>query len=179
MLTTVQNISWIWNGAVQLFKKMAELVWTYPKLLWLQIFCICHRCQRHWWQTLSCEYLLEFSKKIRNGHNGILRGLGETGWNWFMKKPRSRKSRDTVPLKEGEREPCSCNRVVLHRPLCEDSDKIPESRTLLYIYSPSLCCSVCQCCGFGIIFSVSDFSDHTVTNYELWRPLKDLPSHLF
>ncbi len=33
MLTTVQNISWIWNDAVQLFKKMAELVWTYPARL--------------------------------------------------------------------------------------------------------------------------------------------------
>ncbi len=30
------------------------------------------------WSTLSCEYLREFSKKIRNGPNGILRGLGET-----------------------------------------------------------------------------------------------------
>ncbi len=27
---------------------------------------------------LSCEYLREFSKKIRNDLNGILRGLGET-----------------------------------------------------------------------------------------------------
>jgi hypothetical protein len=28
--------------------------------------------------TLSCEYLREFSKKIRNNPDGILRGLGET-----------------------------------------------------------------------------------------------------
>jgi hypothetical protein len=28
-------------------------------------------------QPLSCEYLRAFSKKIRNGLNGILRGLGE------------------------------------------------------------------------------------------------------
>ncbi len=33
-------------------------------------------------------------EKFRNGHNGILRGLGE------MKKTRSRKSRDTVPVRE-------------------------------------------------------------------------------
>ncbi len=46
-----------------------------------------------------------------------------------------RLSRSTLHLKEGERKPC--NRVVLHRPLCEDSDKIPESRTL-HIFSISL-----------------------------------------
>ncbi len=28
--------------------------------------------------TLSCEYLREFLKKIRNDTNGIIRGLGET-----------------------------------------------------------------------------------------------------
>jgi hypothetical protein len=36
---------------------------------------ICHRCQRHQWCTLICECLREFSKKIRNGPNGIL-------WDW-------------------------------------------------------------------------------------------------
>jgi hypothetical protein len=30
------------------------------------------------WSNLSCEYLREFSKKIRNGPNGILWGWGET-----------------------------------------------------------------------------------------------------
>jgi hypothetical protein len=35
-------------------------------------------------------------KKILNGSNGILRGLGETD---SCKKTRSRKSRDSVPLK--------------------------------------------------------------------------------
>ncbi len=33
------------------------------KLLRLKIFSICHRCQRYWWCTLSCEYVHEFSKK--------------------------------------------------------------------------------------------------------------------
>jgi len=27
-------------------------------------FFICHRCQRHLWCTLSCEYLCEFSNKF-------------------------------------------------------------------------------------------------------------------
>jgi hypothetical protein len=27
-------------------------------------FSVCHRCHRHRWQTLSCDYLREFSKKI-------------------------------------------------------------------------------------------------------------------
>jgi hypothetical protein len=30
----------------------------------IEIFSICHRCQRHWWCTLSHEYLREFSKKF-------------------------------------------------------------------------------------------------------------------
>ncbi len=30
--------------------------------------------------TLSCEYLRKFLKKIWNGHNWILRGMGETDW---------------------------------------------------------------------------------------------------
>ncbi len=34
------------------------------KFFWLKIFSICHRCQRHRWQTLGCEYLCEFSKKF-------------------------------------------------------------------------------------------------------------------
>jgi hypothetical protein len=40
------------------------------------IFFICHQCQRLPWCTLSCEYLSKLSK-IRNGPNGILRGLGK------------------------------------------------------------------------------------------------------
>ncbi len=34
------------------------------RLLWLKIFSICHRCQRHRWCILSCEYLHECSKKF-------------------------------------------------------------------------------------------------------------------
>ncbi len=34
------------------------------KFFWLKIFFICHRCQRHRWWTLSCEYLRKFSKKF-------------------------------------------------------------------------------------------------------------------
>jgi hypothetical protein len=34
-------------------------------------------------------------EKIWNGPNGILQSRG---WNWFMKKTRSKKSRDIVPL---------------------------------------------------------------------------------
>ncbi len=48
------------------------------KFFWLKIFSICHWCRWHRWQTLSCECLREFSKKNRNGLNGILWGWGET-----------------------------------------------------------------------------------------------------
>ncbi len=34
------------------------------KFLWLKIFSICHRCRWHRWQTFSCQYLREFSKKF-------------------------------------------------------------------------------------------------------------------
>ncbi len=34
------------------------------KIFLIEGFSICHRCQRHQWQTLSCEYLREFSKKF-------------------------------------------------------------------------------------------------------------------
>jgi hypothetical protein len=57
----------------------------------IEVFCICHLCQRHRWGTLSCEYLREFSKKIRNGPNGVLRAWGKL----IHEKTRSR---NTVPL---------------------------------------------------------------------------------
>jgi hypothetical protein len=44
-----------------------------PVSLTLKILLICHRCQRHRWLTLSCEYLREFSKKfdtILMGYSG-------------------------------------------------------------------------------------------------------------
>jgi hypothetical protein len=34
------------------------------KFFRLKIFFLCHRCQRHRWSTLSCEYLRKFSKKF-------------------------------------------------------------------------------------------------------------------
>ncbi len=60
----------------------------------MKIFCICHRCRWHRWQTLSCEYLREFSKKFRYDPNGIFRGMGETD-SW--KKPEV-ENLMTVPL---------------------------------------------------------------------------------
>ncbi len=35
------------------------------KIIKIQIFSICHRCRWHRWQTLSCDYLREFSKKFQ------------------------------------------------------------------------------------------------------------------
>ncbi len=63
----------------------------------IEDFCICHRCQRHRWQAFSCEYRREFSKKKSKQPSWYTQGIGG---NWFMKKTRSRKSRDTVPLRE-------------------------------------------------------------------------------
>ncbi len=59
------------------------------------VFIICHRCQWHRWCTLTCEYLREFSKKFEM----VLMGYSGAGGKLIHKKTRSKKSRDTVPLK--------------------------------------------------------------------------------
>ncbi len=59
-----------------------------------KICCRCCRCRWYGWCTLTCEYLCEFSKKFET----VLGGNSGAGGNWFMKKTRSKKSRDTVPL---------------------------------------------------------------------------------
>ncbi len=44
-------------------KDVQKKLW---KFFWLKIFSICHRCQRHRWCTLSCEYISEnFAKKFK------------------------------------------------------------------------------------------------------------------
>ncbi len=57
------------------------------KFFCLKIFSICHRCRWHRWCTLSREYLREFSKKIWNGRNGLLRCFGETD-SWKNQKSK-------------------------------------------------------------------------------------------
>jgi hypothetical protein len=47
-------------------------------LLYLKIFSFATGVVDTGGALLSCEYLREFLKKIRNGPDGILRGLGET-----------------------------------------------------------------------------------------------------
>ncbi len=64
------------------------------KFFWLKIFSICHRCRWHRWKNFSREYLREFSKKFET----VLMEYSGAGGNWFMKRTRSKKSRDTVPL---------------------------------------------------------------------------------
>jgi hypothetical protein len=63
------------------------------KIFRLKIFAICHRCQRHRWCTLSCEYLREFLKKFETA---LLVYSGAWG-KLIHEKNRSRKSRGTVP----------------------------------------------------------------------------------
>ncbi len=52
--------------------------------LYLNIFLFYRRYRWHRWQTFSCDYIREFSQKIRNNPNGILGGQGETD---LWKKP--------------------------------------------------------------------------------------------
>jgi hypothetical protein len=58
---------------------------------------VCHRCQRHRWQTLSCDYLFEFSKKFET----VLMEYSGAGGKLIHEKNQKQKSRDTVPLKIG------------------------------------------------------------------------------
>ncbi len=73
------------------------------KFFCLKIFSICHRCRWHRWCTLCREYLREFSKKIEMA----VMVYSDAWGNWFMKKTRSRKSCDTVPLRRENGRLCS------------------------------------------------------------------------
>ncbi len=52
-------------GHFEFFRKLIYMLTQLPKgvqkkqrkLFWLQIFYFCHRCQRHRWCTLNCEYI--------------------------------------------------------------------------------------------------------------------------
>ncbi len=57
---------------------------------------ICRRCRWYRWCTLTCEYLHDFLKKFEMVLLGYSGAGGETD-SW--KKTRSKKSRDTVPLR--------------------------------------------------------------------------------
>ncbi len=68
------------------------------KFFWWKIFLICHRCQRHQWSTGQpwAGIISAIFRKISKRSLWDTLGLGG---NWLMKKTRSEKSRDTVPLK--------------------------------------------------------------------------------
>ncbi len=69
-----------------------------PKLIkffWLNFF-ICHRCQRHRWSTLSCEYLRKFSKKIEM----VLMGYSGAGGELIDEKNQKQKISWHCPFKE-------------------------------------------------------------------------------
>ncbi len=66
------------------------------KFFWLQIFFICHRCQRHRWSTLSCEYLREFSKKFET----VLIGYSGAGGKLIHEKNQEQKISWHCPFKE-------------------------------------------------------------------------------
>ncbi len=58
----------------------------------------CHEIFDFFHESVSPKPLSMSLGPFRNGPNGILWDWGEPG-NWFMKKVRSKKSHDTVPLK--------------------------------------------------------------------------------
>jgi hypothetical protein len=53
----------------------------------LKIILICHRCQRHQWCTLSCEYLRKFAKKFKTV---LMRYSGAGGNLIYQKNLRSK-----------------------------------------------------------------------------------------
>jgi hypothetical protein len=64
------------------------------KIILIEDFFICHRCQRHWWSTLSCEYLQEFSKKIE----AVLMGYSGAGGKLIDKEKPEAKNLVTLSL---------------------------------------------------------------------------------
>jgi hypothetical protein len=67
-VSSIHSFAWKWTW-MQKFIYMFPLLPTGDqtkllKFFWLKIFFICHRCRWHRWQTLSCEYFREFSKKF-------------------------------------------------------------------------------------------------------------------
>ncbi len=79
------------------------------KIFLIEDFFICHRCQRHRWSTLSCEYLHDFWKKFET----VLMGYCGAGGKLIHKKTRSKKSRDTVPLSMGHRRKTTPTWIIL------------------------------------------------------------------
>ncbi len=75
------------------------------KFFWLKIFFICHRCQRHRWSTLICEYLREFSKKFET----ILMGYSGAGGKLIHEKNQEQKISWHCPFKVGD---CEWNKKM-------------------------------------------------------------------
>ncbi len=65
-LWAADTLKWTWRQkCIYMLTHLSKGVPTkLLKFFLLKIFFICHRCQRHRWSTLSCEYLREFSKKF-------------------------------------------------------------------------------------------------------------------
>ncbi len=69
------------------------------KIFRLKIFSICHRCQRHRWLTLSCEYLREFSKKFET----VLMEYSGAGGKLIHEKNQKHKISWHCPFKDVEK----------------------------------------------------------------------------
>ncbi len=63
---SADNLKWTWqNKFIYMLTLLPKGVQKKSeKIFWLKIFSICHRCQGHRWQILSCKYLRKFSKKF-------------------------------------------------------------------------------------------------------------------
>jgi hypothetical protein len=62
------HLKWI------LRKKNIYMFTQYPRR---KIFSICHRCQRHWWWTLSCKQITNFCKKFETALMGYSGAWGK------------------------------------------------------------------------------------------------------
>ncbi len=93
--------------------------------------------------TLTCEYLRNFWKKFEM----VLMGYSGLGGNWFIRKTRSKKSRDTVPLIKH-----FCNCKVWKRPV---------TYILIWVHNPH-----------EVILHMNTNKTLTHKNYMLKHPLK-------
>ncbi len=65
------TLKWTWRQkCIYMLSLLSKGVPTkLLKCFWLKIFFICHRCQRHQWSTLSCDYLREIWGKLIHEKN--------------------------------------------------------------------------------------------------------------
>ncbi len=117
------------------------------KFFRLKIFFICHRCQRHRWSTLSCEYLREFWKKFEM----VLMGYSGAGGKLIHKKNQKRKI--SYFLWHPTSRICySHNQIIPHHRFAPWLPLLPPGYLKFWIYFTEYAEEKLQVCREGFLF---------------------------